>query len=143
MVKKLKALDFPINSWVVFTKDLPELDIKKGTTGIVYSSYYKHKFLVKVNIQLGMYWWSSYWIPKDSIELRPEYIEKVKDDLKIRRKYAHLSVLCIANNIEEMKAYIDSDAPDDKFINNVINDCKSLIEKLEELNNKKRLTYNL
>lgn len=142
MVKKEKALDFPINSWVVFTKDLPELDIKKGTTGVVYSSYYKHKFLVRVQIQLGMDWWSSYWVPKDSIELTLEYIDKEKFYLNDKRKYAHLNVICIANNIEAMKAYIDSDAPDDKFINNVINDCKSLIEKLGELNSKKRLVFN-
>jgi hypothetical protein len=139
MVTKQKAIDFPINSWVVFTKDLSELDIKKGTTGTVYSEYYKHKFLVKVSVQKGNDWYCSYWVPKDSIELTQSYLNRVSDDIKLWRTYAQNEALYIASNIGAIKKCIDSEEPDYQLMNNFSNHCKSLLERLQDLNNKKRL----
>ena len=141
MVNKQKAIDFPINSWVVFTKDLPEIYVEKGTTGIVYSDYYKHKFLVKVNIQKGIDWYVSYWVPKDSIELRPTYLEKVKKDIKLMCKSAHNDVEYIASNIEAIKNSIDSESPHYMLLCDFNNRFKSLIEKLQDITDKKSLVF--
>jgi hypothetical protein len=139
MVNKQKALDFPINSWVIFTKDLPEIYVEKGTTGIVDSNYYKHKFLVRVSIQKSIDWNYSYWVPKDSIELRPTYIEKVKKDIKSKCKSAHNDVEYIVSHLEEIKNSIDDESPHYMLLCDFNERFKSLIEKLQDISDKKRL----
>jgi hypothetical protein len=140
MVTKQKALDFPINSWVVFTKDLSELNIKKNTTGIVCADYCKHYFLIKVSIQREIGWSISYWVPKDSIALTPSYLEKVKRDIGYLRTYAQNDALYIACNIGAIKECIDSDEkPDWNLLFDFKHRCQSLLEKLDELSYKKML----